>query len=66
MVQRNTRFRFWDRNTGSEYIADWISDHWQFAEREWGGVRWYDIPATPLLQRELEAWLKTSTDTVAA
>ena len=66
MMQKNLRFRFWDYGTGSEYIADRISGHWQFSEREWGGVRWYDVPATPLLRLKLEAWLKNNSHSLAA
>ena len=30
---------FWDRKSGSAYVAEWVVDHWQFAEREWNGVK---------------------------
>jgi len=47
------RVRFWDNDTGSDYLAEWVSEHWVFWEREWGGVRWYEVPATEKLLRKV-------------
>jgi len=41
--------RWWNYESGSEYMATWEESGWTFAEREWGGVRWYPEPATPEL-----------------
>jgi hypothetical protein len=51
----------WVRD-GSDYIADWINDHWEFAERESGEVRWYEVPATEELQNALRASIATGGD----
>jgi hypothetical protein len=59
------RVRLWDNNTGSEYLADWVSGHWVFAEREWGGVRWYDVPTTEELLQKLGAWLDAASPVAA-
>jgi hypothetical protein len=48
------RRTFWDHDSGSEYIADWESDHWEFAEREWGDVIWRVAPPTHELLAMLE------------
>lgn len=53
-VMREPRRVCWDRD-GFEYIADWVNDHWEFANKECGDVRWYDVPATPELFDALNA-----------
>jgi hypothetical protein len=49
------RVRFWDASTGSEIIGDWSNGQWVFAEREWGGVCWYDLLSRPELVKAAEA-----------
>jgi hypothetical protein len=51
------RRTFWDTDSGSEYIADWENDHWEFAEREWGGVIWRTVPPKPELLRKLDSMI---------
>ena len=41
--------RWWNYESGSEYMATQEESGWTFAEREWGGVRWYSVHATPEL-----------------
>jgi len=49
------RVRWWNYDTGSEYMADWEEDHWTFAEREWAGAQWYPVDATPQLSKEADS-----------
>jgi len=36
------RIKYWDGNTGCDWIADRIRGCWVYACREWGECRWFD------------------------
>jgi hypothetical protein len=52
------RVDFWDKRTGSAYLAEVCNDQWRFWEKSWGGARWLDVDATPRLIGIAEARLR--------
>ena len=49
------RVEFWLPRLGSHYIAEWVSDHWEFFVREWGSSQWMPVPPRPELIEHADA-----------
>ena len=56
-MEHQNRVRWWEGRTGSDIIGDLTSLGWIFGEREYGDVRWRDLPATGQLIRKANSLL---------
>ncbi len=51
----NTRVRWWDGRSGSDVIGDFTAQGWQFFEKPYGEIRWFDLSASAELIKKAEA-----------
>ena len=57
-MQLKARVNFWDGRTGSSYIGEIEDGKWHLWEKEWGGVKWAEVPPTTELVRMAEVRLR--------
>ena len=63
-MNHTTRCRWWDHHTGSDIIADLVDGEWDFAEREYQGVRWIPLKPTRKLRRKVRGMLREQRQTL--
>jgi len=55
-----TRMEWWDGQTGSAMIAEYLRGHWHAWRREWGSSRWEHVDLTPGIKDQILNVLSSS------